>query len=60
MPVRVRHTRSPFNSPMTKTRIIYLGSPQNYDRRLARLLLERLHANTGNRGLVVVHEQAQA
>lgn len=45
---------------MTKTRIIYLGSPQNYDRRLARLLLEWLHANTGNRGLVVVHEQAQA
>lgn len=45
---------------MTKTRILYLGSPQNYDRQLARLLLEWLYDQTGYRGLVVVHEQGQS
>ena len=53
-------TPAPLNSPMTKTRIIYLGSPQNYDRSLARLLLEWLYVQTGYRGLVVVHEQGEA
>lgn len=44
---------------MTKIRLIYLGSPQNYDQNLARLLLEWLYVQTGYRGLVVVHEQGK-
>lgn len=43
-----------------KTRILYLGSPTNYDQHLARLLLEWLYAKTGNRALVVVHPQVRA
>jgi hypothetical protein len=42
------------------TKILYLGSERDFDKHTARLLLRWLHANTGNRGLVVVHPRAKA
>jgi hypothetical protein len=41
-------------------KIIYLGNPQDFDRYTARLLWNWLNANTGNRGLVVVHPKVLA
>ena len=44
--------------PMTKTKILYLGSAHDFDRYTARLILRWLNERTGYRGLIVVHPKA--
>ena len=41
------------------SKILYLGSPSDFDTHTARLLWRWLQANTGNRGLIVVHPKAR-
>lgn len=56
----IRFESGRLSTQLAMSKILYLGSPNDFDTETARLLWRWLKEQTGNRGLIIVHPRAQA